>query len=397
MILDLFQRKVTVKIVSANISETINLLCGSGIEILDYQSHSELEAEVTILFAKYDILNRICEKRGDSVQIVSRRGLFWQLHVLANRGILFTFMVLYFAAVLVIPSRIFFVRVAGNATVPSRLILEAAEISGIKFGAFRRDVRSEKVKNALLDSLPQLQWAGVNTDGCVAEISVRERSVPEKSEGNSAFGHITACRDGIILSTEAHRGTLLCVPGQAVSEGEILISGYTDCGLTIRAEQARGEIFAVTRREINAIAPTGCGLGVENGTVKRKFSVLIGKKRINLWKYSGFWDTSCDRMYEENYITLPGGFQLPFGWAVETFLIRNVTQAVCDTADTESLLRESAEQYLKCQMLSGTIRKSEISFSEAEGILQMAGQYSCVEMIGIMQRLEIGETNEQDN
>ena len=52
---------------------------------------------------------------------------------------------------------------------------------------------------------------------------------------------------------------------------------------------------------------------------------------------------------------------------------------------------------LKGQMVSGTIRDSHVSFTEQEGIIQMTGQYSCVEMIGFMQRLEIGDTNGEDN
>ena len=43
-------------------------------------------------------------------------------------------------------------------------------------------IRSEKVKNSLLQRIPQLQWAGINTDGCVAVISVREKTAIKNSE-----------------------------------------------------------------------------------------------------------------------------------------------------------------------------------------------------------------------
>ena len=86
--------------------------------------------------------------------------------LLAGLGILFL-LAMY------LPSRVLFIRVEGNMQIPDRQILAAAEECGIRFGASRREVRSEKVKNALLSSVPQLQWAGVNTAGCVATISVR--------------------------------------------------------------------------------------------------------------------------------------------------------------------------------------------------------------------------------
>jgi hypothetical protein len=99
-------------------------------------------------------------------------------------------------------------------------------------------------------------------------------------------------------------------------------------------------------------------------------------------------------MYEENYITLPGGFQLPLGWSVERFCHRKFASA---QTDPRELLEDCAEDYLKTIMVAGTIRNSNLSFQEGEGMLQMTGEYSCVEMIGCMQRLEIGEIHGKDN
>ena len=96
-------------------------------------------------------------------------------------------------------------------------------------------------------------------------------------------------------------------------------------------------------------------------------------------------------MYEEYYITLPGGFTLPVGWCVERYSGRELTEEPLESEAREKLLAETAEAYLKNQMLSGTIQKSNLTYEAGDGFLQMTGQYSCVEMIGIMQRLEIGE------
>jgi hypothetical protein len=252
------------------------------------------------------------------------------------------------------------------------------------------------MKNALLEAVPELQWAGVNTIGCVAEISVRERAMEELPEEITGFSHIIAGTDGFILSATVTRGSLLCAPGQSVSAGEILISGYTDCGLSIRAEQAQGEILAATRRQLDVIAPASSLTVTMEEVTKRKISLLIGKKRINLWKDSGIWDTTCDRMYEEYYITLPGGFQLPFGLSLEQYPSRLAVKCSANRERIQSLMTDMAEAYLKEQMISGTIRDSDVSFIEQEGIIQMTGEYSCVEMIGFPQPAEIGEENGED-
>ena len=61
----------------------------------------------------------------------------------------------------------------------ARKILERAEYCGVHFGAKAGSVRSEQVKNRLLFEIPELRWAGVNTTGCTAVITVAERQSGE--------------------------------------------------------------------------------------------------------------------------------------------------------------------------------------------------------------------------
>jgi len=382
---------VTVSLTGADISATLDILARRGIPLSHCSLVSELEALVTIRRSYLRKLEEICKKRGDTLRLTRRKGMYWTLRALWKRPVLTVGLMLYLLAALYLPTRVFFVRVVGNTSIPTRLILEAAADRGICFGASRREVRSEKMKNALLEAIPELQWAGVNTYGCTAEISVRERTQQENDQSLSRFGHIVACRDGVITSCNATRGTLVAAPGQAVSAGDILISGYTDCGLSIRAEQAQGEIFAATRHELQAVVPQISLSEGKNVQELKKYSLLVGKKRINLWKDSGIWDATCDRMYEEYYITLPGGFQLPLALAVERFDVSEYVQREIPQADAERCLSEMAERHLSRTMVAGTIHSRDISVTSGDGIWILAGEYRCTEMIGIMQRLQIGE------
>ena len=386
-----FLGTVTVKITGASLPSTLDAVTQRGIQVGECRFLTELEAQVTILRKDFPALKKICGKKGDCLTLIRRRGLYWTAKSMGKRPVLIAGLFLCFLATLYLPARVLFVRVEGNQKIPTRQIMEAAEACGIRFGASRRAVRSEKMKNALLGAMPELQWAGVNTVGCVAKISVRERSVEKEAVQNGSFGHVAAAMDGVILDVTVIRGTPLCAPGQAVSAGQVLISGYTDCGLSIRAEQADGEIFAATRRHLQVRTPV---LTAQKGVIhgkRKKLSLLVGKKRINLWKDSGIWDTVCDRIYEEYYITLPGGFRLPFGWSVERFYFRETIPGEQDRERMERLLSDAAEGCLKNRMVSGTIRDRTYLYREVPGALELAGEYSCVEMIGFRQRLEIGE------
>ena len=382
---------VGVELTSADLAGALQSANENNITIFHVTYLSELTARFDISRKDLGVLSRSLELRGDSVRVYKRRGLFWTFKKLLERPVLVAGMAILLLLVLMLPGKVLFIRVEGNSQVSSRQILDAAEECGIRFWASRREVRSEKMKNALLSAVPQLQWAGVNTYGCTAVISVRERSDYAQSKEENGVCSIVASRDGIVESVTVTRGNALCTVGQAVTEGQVLVSGYTDCGILIQATRAEGEIYGITSRDLQVVTPCDYTQREAITEIRHKYSLLIGKKRINLWKDSGISDVSCGRMYEEYYITLPGGFRLPVALAVETY-------AFYETADGESeweaaceALSGFAEGYLSRQMIAGQILRKDQEVTRENGICRLAGTYLCRELIGRVQQEQIGE------
>ena len=286
---------------------------------------------------------------------------------------------LYMLVVVAVPDRVFFVQIEGNSTVPDRLILEAAQTCGISFGASRREVRSERMKNALLEKIPQLQWAGVNTHGCIAIISVRERQ-EETKQGNEKPASIVASRDAIVRQITVLRGTQLCKVGQAVKAGQTLVSAYKDYGLSIKLTGAKAQIYGQTERNLEVVTPVSTTLRTNEITRQRKYSVIIGKKQINFFKDSGISDTSCVKMYKRTYITLPGGYVLPIAWVTYEFIYYE-TQ-VAENSDF-SFVEQSARDYLLTQMTDGSILREESDFAVVDDRYRFLATYSCYELIGL--------------
>lgn len=382
---------VALEIVSADIPGMLAAVSELNIPVFSVRTKGELAIQIVIYRSDLRAVSALCGKRGEVLRVLSRKGVYWVLRGLLSRPLLLGGMAVLMLLTLFLPTRVLFVRVEGNASVPTRLILEAAEESGICFGASRLEVRSERMKNALLEALPQLQWAGVNTSGCTAVISVRERSAGEEAQEESGVSSIVAACDGLILSTTVTRGSGLCRPGQAVTKGQVLISGYTDLGLCIRATRAEGEIFARTRRTVSAMTPSTALQRGEETSATVKYSLILGKKRINLWKGSGIWEGSCGRMYEEYYITLPGGFRLPIAIVKETAVRFETSPVTVAPGSAEAMLGEFSEAYLRSQMISGTVESSELSFIQNAGVYVLEGEYLCTEMIGRQRQEKIGE------
>ncbi len=373
---------IQVELVSADIAGALLAMQQAQIPVWDFVDCGELSVQFFVSRKDYPQLCRQLEKRGDQLRIVMRRGLYWSLIGLRKRPVLVLGLSMMLLFSLWLPSRVLFVQVQGNSGIDGRKIVEVASRCGIHFGATRREVRSEKMKNALLQAMPELSWAGVNTYGCTAVISVREGTKDTYGAQEHRVSSIVATRDGIIREVTVLRGNGLCKAGQVVRAGQVLISGYTDCGIAMQATAAKGEVYAQTDRALTVVSPAGIISRREKQEQMKKYSLIIGKKRINFSNSSGISGSGCAKIYEQRYLTLPGGFVLPVSIVVETW-----TAYAFSDDPLELDLSRASRQYLLHIMCAGTILHAKERMEERDGLRILYGNYSCHEMIGIT-RLE---------
>ena len=385
---------VELELTSADVEGLLGKVNECGIVLYDLRFGDALTAAFRVRRRDYQRIRKLCASMDCDLRLKGRTGSYWRMKSLLKRPVLLFGVGTLLAAVLLLPTRIFFVEVEGNTEVPTNRILEAAEQSGIRFGASRRAVRSEQVKNALIGAVPQLQWAGVNTRGCVAVISVRERQIQPTKEAQYPVSSMIASRDGYILSATATKGNLLVKPGDTVQAGDILISGYSDLGLCIQAANAAGEVFAQTNRELKAVTPANWLQQRENGEELKKISLRIGKKRINLWKDSGISGVTCGRMYEEYYVTLPGEFVLPLSLCVETYRLYDVEPETVMEPCADPEMEAYAQGYLLKQMNAGQIRSSQKEWLLTDALFVLKENCICHEMIGMIRQEKMGDRHE---
>lgn len=284
---------------------------------------------------------------------------------------------------LYLPGRILFVYVSGNSSVPTRKIAEIAASQNVCFGSRSSELRSEKVKNSLLEEIPELQWVGVRTNGCVATIYVTEKDEYSSLNVNTApITSIYATVSGVVDSCTATSGTILCKPGQAVTAGETLISGYVDCGILIKTTRAKGEIYAHTIRNVSAVAPRNSLIRHAPTRTGVHYSIRLGKKLINLNNNSGIYPGTCAKIYEEQYMVLPGGFALPISIIKETVCFYDNAEDEFIAMVSEEALKQYCEQQTVSTMVAGQIYNKRLSVNTADDVIIINGQYFCQEMIG---------------
>ena len=384
---------IKVELTGAEPERTLRIINEQGIRLYRIQRSGELTVWFRCARQDRNAIHKICQKRGDNVSFSEEQGIFWLVADFFRRPVLAISLAVLFFLTIFLPTRVLFYQVEGNERIPAQQILEAAQQCGIRFGASRRNVRSERMKNALLSIMPELQWAGINTSGCTGIISVRERQIEAETEVSSGIKHIVAARDGYITDCTVVQGSAMCEPGQIVQEGQILISGYTDCGICVRVSDASGEIMAQTDRSFCGWMPDRMEIRHDDADTKIRYSLILGKKRINLWKGSGISTVTCGRMYEEYCLTLPGGFQLPVKLAVETLTDSTTTAEPILEEQISAQFMAYARSSVLNQMVAGSILSEEQRVVQEGGRFELNSRFSCQEMIGRVITKEIGETN----
>ena len=373
---------VRIRVESADISALLGLMMDEEIYLENVTHIDEITAELSVPARDFRCAERIIRKANAQIHILARNGLWFSLTGVAYRPILVICIGVLLALSFLIPSKILFIEVEGNHLLTDRQIIQHAEMVGLRFGTPRSALRSEKIKNALLEVMPQLQWVGVNTRGCVAVITAKEREMEATKLIESPVSHVVASHDGVVQSVTASKGTVRCEIGQAVEEGQILISGYTDCGLAIKAQRAEGEIYAITTRDLSTITPLEYTQRVDILNTDTNYRLILGKKQINLWKDSGISGTRCVKMYEERYLTLPGGFSLPVGVSIEHLYNYHTLNHIAAAEKKNARLEKWNEEYLGSHIICGQILSVDSLAREEEGVLCVNAKYECSEMIG---------------
>lgn len=97
----------------------------------------------------------------------------------------------------------------------------------------------------------------------------------------------------------------------------------------------------------------------------------------------------CVKMYERNYLTLPGGFQLPVAWVKQVCVYYDYR---IDTTTQQPETARFCDRYLLQHTLGCEILQSRYRCQEHGGVMQLFSSYICREQIGKYKQEEILNT-----
>lgn len=283
-------------------------------------------------------------------------------------------------------SFVWVIEVRGTESLHPKQILRALEEQGIRFGTRAAPIDSQETKLQMLSALPRIEWLAVNRRGGKLTVTVLEREeIPAEKDGRP--GNIVAVRDGIIEDFSISEGMRLVQRGEAVEQGQLLVSGLEDYGLYLRGVQAKGEIYGRTWHTSTVVIPKETYEKVYEEASWKGISLVLGRKRINLCGSSGILPTSCDKMVSTKTLTILG-YTFPLRLELETYRKYSIRAGQRSAEESEDLLQAAWERNVQSSMIAGSIREQKSEFLETESLYVLHGRGVCRELIGRFQALE---------
>lgn len=394
----IFQKLIfaELKIAGVDLPRILNRLSDEEYRLERIYYIDELEIKLLTYYKDLPKITTLVNKMGGEVKIIGNPYFIDVFQRLKNHVILlFTALTMLFLFAF-LPTRVLFLSVSGNKSVSSSEIIALSNRQGLYPGAKRKNVRSEQIKNVLINQYPTIKWAGVNTRGAEATILIEENII-HAAAGQAYPCDIVSSSDGVIQRIEVKEGTVYCREGDMVKSGDVLISGKQDVAFCTLSKEAAGEVYAFTLKNVSVISPKTECLITANRRVKHRLSLRYQNFRIKLPFSSGIPDTFCGRISEDYCLVLPGGFRLPFFLQIDSYIPYIYANSTVDESDAERILLNSARTYILDSMVAGIIKTENTQFSGNDLYYRMDGLFHCCEMIGRTKAHEIGDVYGKNN
>lgn len=299
---------------------------------------------------------------------------------LLRRPVLLLGMLLALAGTFVLQNVVWSINVTGNEGLHEEEVLHALEELGVHVGAWAPAIQSQEIRNRILPLVPELEWLAVNRSGGKLQVLVTERRTVPEAQPSYAVANVVAARDGILTEISVTEGMKLCAVGTAVRKGQLLVSGYEDYGWIVRPVRASAEIYAQTWHAGTVLFPAERQDKRYTGETWTQVTLILGRKRINLYGNSRIPVGNCDKMIDEKILSIPG-YEFPVKLEIATYRAYTLEAVDVMPSVAEEALSLAWRRLTLAQMTAGQIVSTESSVIESGGLYVLQAESTCTELI----------------
>lgn len=377
-IYDRVKGTLRIEIFGAFPESLLNASAFSAIELWELECVDDNTVRASIYERDMEQLKELSSKCGCEVKLISALGGSRDRRLLRRRGWLLLFSFLTAAALLLSSLFIWEIEIRGNRELSRGEILRALSECGVEPGSYWPALSPDLVRSRMISALPDIAWMALNVNGSRAVVLITERREKPEIYSESASADVVASRAGIVRRISVLNGRAAVKEGQAVSRGELLISGTMDSLVnSSRYVRARGSVTAETWYELTAVAPMETQLKEGTGFSRSRWALVFGKRRINLYFSGGKAIDECDKIIHEYALGAEGLFSTPVKLVREE--LRSYRTETKRAPEPEAMRQELDEQLLS--NVDGELAQQSFTESGGEGLFTVTCRARALEDI----------------
>lgn len=200
----------------------------------------------------------VCAARSHCrLKIQFRKGLPFRTRWMKERKGLVLGFVMFVVILFSLSRYVWSIQTVGNENIPLSKLEETYQKVGLVPGISKSELDSQVMQRAIMKELPEVSWVSVNTKGCSVSVEISEAVEKPKMENQKTPCNLKASYAGQILRIEVYEGTAIAKVGDAVTEGQLLISAMvedTNKNVTL-IKHAAGRVVAATSRKFEVEIP----------------------------------------------------------------------------------------------------------------------------------------------
>ena len=273
------------------------------------------------------------------------------------------------------------IEVSGNTRLNYTQISQMLEEQGFCEGTFLPGVKLKRIETAVMAKNDDIAFIAINMRGTTAKVQINERTLPGEKEDLTLPANLIASYPGQIVNLEVVSGESLVKRGEAVVEGQLLVSGIIDSNTVgYRIRRAAGKVFASTTHHVEFEIPLVRTEKHYTGREIKRKSIKILGKYINFFINSGNLYKKYDTIYNEETVSLFDTVELPLYYSVTTYAEYEERQVEIDLKRARELAYDQYAAFIGSRN-SITVENEELSENVKDGFFVLSGTVECVEDI----------------
>ncbi len=218
---------VTVSLEGESRNRLISMAVKEGLRFWSYK-FKDGKVIISMSVSDYKKLKKYKQKTGVRIKILKKRGLRFTFSKVKKRPGLIVGLFFSIILYLFLSSCYWVIDVNENTDYSKEEILNCAYQNGLYEGVLKGEIDEALLATKIMNDLEDLKWVSINTMGSTVEIAVKESAETPINYIDNEVSNITAEKTGVIKSIEAKQGTVLVKIGEAVSQGQVLVTGVWD-------------------------------------------------------------------------------------------------------------------------------------------------------------------------